>query len=315
MNEEELQEQLQVASQFIIDGAQEAKDFKSGGQSYEAAAETYKTLNEKAIDIMSKRPEAIVPESVYQNIQNRAAAGVRSEKCQTPTSSDLVPVLRDAYKEFAPEIKYVKNTTIKGKAYFVVGIILIVLTLVIWGTQIYKTKMFDGTAESWANRMYIANIELSEKNPGMGYDEIMKDFKSGNAEKAKEKVIRRENTLHEAQIHRKKYENKISTLLSKEYSSGVKIVEYEESTGDRYESSWLGSITGQKTAVAYSFIFMKIITLDEEKELRVAMEKKKSILEKDKWNVFVTTDKRINSVADYRKLYSQVKWSAYKNAF
>ena len=38
MNEEEFQEQLKAASQFIIDGALEAKDFKSGGQLYKAAA-------------------------------------------------------------------------------------------------------------------------------------------------------------------------------------------------------------------------------------------------------------------------------------
>ena len=88
MNEEEFQEQLQAASQFIIDGAQEAKDFKSGGQSYKAAAETYKTLNDKTVekvtDAVKERPAAYVPESELRKIGNiRLAAPDLTEQAES----------------------------------------------------------------------------------------------------------------------------------------------------------------------------------------------------------------------------------------
>lgn len=228
MNEEELQEQLQAASQFIIDGAQEAKDFKSGGQSYKAAAETYKTLNDKAIDRMSKRPEAIVPESVYKNIHNSAAAGVRSEKCQTPTSSDMVPILRAAFKEVGPEIQYKHVINIHGKLWFWLSIVALIVSIVLFVAN-YRQLHF-GTPESWANRNYLSAVDLGEENPGAAYDDIINMFDDGRATDAKELVRTREEKAVKYGKTSREWEKWIAGYLvnAPEFKEGIKVIKWEQ---------------------------------------------------------------------------------------
>lgn len=225
---QEQQEQMSAAAQLIIDGAQEAKDFKSGGQSYKAAAETYKTLNDKAIDRMSKRPEAIVPESVYQNIQNRAAAGVRSEKCQTPTSEDMVPILRAAYKEVGPEIQYKKVIKIHGKLWFWLAVPMLIAAGILYWLN-YRQIHF-GTPESWANRNYITAVELNDANPGNYYDEIIHMFDADHGTDAKEIVKTREEKMKSFGKTSKEFEEWISGYLVNvdEFKEGIKVFDWEQ---------------------------------------------------------------------------------------
>lgn len=227
-DEEEIQEQLKEATQFIIDGVQEAKDFKSGGQSYKVAAETYKTLNDKAIEIMSKRPEAIVPESVYETIQSRAAAGVRSEKCQTPTSRDLIPVLREAYKEVGPEIKYQRVINIHGKLWFWLSISMLIFAMILIVCN-YRMINF-GTPESWANRNYITAVELNDDNPGGYYDEIIRMFDAGHEFDAKEIVKTREEKMKSFGKTSKLFEEWISGYLVNvdDFKEGIKVFDWEQ---------------------------------------------------------------------------------------
>ena len=228
MNEEELQNQLQAASQFIIEGAQEAKDFKTGGQLYKDAAEAYKTLNDKAIDRMSKRPVADVPESVYQNIQDRAAAGVKSAKCQTPTSSDLVPVLRAAYEEVGPEIKYKRVVTIHGKLWFWLTVPIFLLAVFLFWRNYHQIHF--GTPESWANRNYITAVELNDANPGNYYDEIIRMFDAGHEADAKEIVKTREEKMKSFGKTSKKFEEWISGYLVNvnDFKEGIKVFDWEQ---------------------------------------------------------------------------------------
>lgn len=228
MNEEEFQEQLKAASQFIIDGALEAKDFKSGGQLYKAAAETYKTLNDKAIDRMSKRPEAIVPGSVYQNILNYAAVGVRSAKCQTPTSSDLVPVLRQAYKEVGPEIQYKREIKIHGKLWFWLAIPMLIAAGILYWLN-YRQIHF-GTPESWANRNYITAVEMNDANPGNYYDEIIRKFDDDHGADARVIVKNREEEMKSFRKTSKEYEKWISGYLVNvdEFKEGIKVIDWEK---------------------------------------------------------------------------------------
>lgn len=228
MIEEELQEQLQEASQFIIDSAQESKDFKSGGQSYKAAAETYKTLNDKAIERMSKRPEAIIPESVYQDIQRRAAAGVRSEKCQTPTSKDLVPILREAYREVGPEIQYKRVLNIHGKLWFWLSVPILIAAMFLFGWNYHQIHF--GTPESWANRNYITAVELNDANPGNYYDEIIRMFDAGHEADAEEIVKTREEKVKSFGKTSKAFEEWVSNYLMNvdEFKEGITVFDWEQ---------------------------------------------------------------------------------------
>lgn len=225
---QEQQEQMAAAAQLIINGAQEAKDFKSGGQLYKAAAETYKTLNDKAIDRMSKRPEAIVPGSVYQNILNYAAAGVRSAKCQIPTSSDLVPVLRQAYKEVGPEIQYKREIKIHGKLWFWLAIPMLIAAGILYWLN-YRQIHF-GTPESWANRNYITAVELNDANPGNYYDDIIRMFDDDHGTYAKGIVKTREEQMKSFGKTSKEFEKWISGYLVNvdKFKEGIKVIDWEQ---------------------------------------------------------------------------------------
>ena len=273
MNEEEFQEQLQAASQFIIDGAQEAKDFKTGGQSYKAAAEAYKILNDKAIDMMSKRPEAVVPESVFKNIQSSAAAGVRSQKCQTPTSNDLIPVLRAAYKEISPEIQYRRVLKIHGKFLFCLSVPILLLSgFLFW--RDYRLIHF-GTPESWANRNYIAAIQLGETDPGNAYDVIIRQFDAGRDADAKELVTLREVKAKEYGITSREWEMWITGYLAnvKDFKEGIAVITWEEKKE-----------RGKKVSFV---VFRDLNTQEEWKLLQTA----------DGFNAF-TNDEKINTLKE-----------------
>ena len=69
MEEQEYQEQLQAAAQIIIEAAQ-------GIKSFQEATEAYKTMMNKVIERVSRRPDAAIPESEYQKIRDSVSAEI-----------------------------------------------------------------------------------------------------------------------------------------------------------------------------------------------------------------------------------------------
>ena len=69
MEEQEYQEQLQAATQIIIEAAQGIKGFQE-------ATEAYKTVTNKVIERVSRRPDAAIPESEYQKIRDSVSAEI-----------------------------------------------------------------------------------------------------------------------------------------------------------------------------------------------------------------------------------------------
>lgn len=281
-------------------------DFIETGKKYQKMhQETITTLAGK-LDNLKVSLSQSERESVASSAKNAAKQGVKDaiyeSPAKVPSSSQLEPVIKEALNKVGPEIKY--KRVINGKKYFWIGLVLFVLWTIGHIHDIKKENSFDGTAESWANRMYIVKKELYEKNPGAGYDEVMTAFANGNAENAKELVTRKENKLAELQDHRGKFERKISAFLTNDYPSGIRIVEFQEDTGQRYRTGLLG-----KTAETYRFIYIKAVTLDEQKEFRIAMEKSAGLSSlMDPWDIYITTDTRINSIADYRQKASKIDW-------
>ena len=259
----------------------------------ECLEETKKAIFEAA----KEHAQAYIPEEE----EKRFLSKIKQTSCAAPTSAQMIPVLKESLKEVGPEITY--KRVINGKKWFWVGVCLFAMTACFWISYYKKGNNFDGTAESWANRMYVAAKEIGEKNPGNGYDEVMTAFANGNAENAKELVVRKENKLAELQDHRGKYEKKISEYLSNVYPSGIRIIEFEETTAQRKVSSIFNLYNN------YNFVYIKAVTFDEQIELRIAMERLAGFPGlRDAWDIYVTTDTRINSITDYRQKADKVKW-------
>lgn len=265
----------------------------------ECLEETKKAIFEAA----KEHAQAYIPEEE----EKRFLSKIKQTSCAAPTSAQMIPVLKESLKEVGPEITY--KRVINGKKWFWVGVCLFAMTACFWVSYYKKVHNFDGTAESWANRMYVASKEIGEKNPGDGYDEVMTAFANGNAENAKNLVVRKENKLAELQDHRGKYEKAISEFLSKDYPSGIRIVELQETTEQRYEAG----IWGQQTTKTYNFVYAKAVTFDEQEELHIAMERPAMpFWARDPWDIYITTDTRINSVQDYRQKAKKVNWNYAK---
>lgn len=73
---QELQEQLQGATQFIIEAAREIKDSQ-------AAAEAYKALTDKVLDRVSRRPVAAIPEEEYNKIRAVVSSEIKNTVAKT----------------------------------------------------------------------------------------------------------------------------------------------------------------------------------------------------------------------------------------
>ena len=76
MEEQEYQEQLQAAAQIIIEAAQ-------GIKSFQEATEAYKTVTNKVIERVSRRPDAVIPESEYQKIMDSVSAEIKKTIANT----------------------------------------------------------------------------------------------------------------------------------------------------------------------------------------------------------------------------------------
>ena len=76
MEEPEYQEQLQAATQIIIEAAQGIK----GSQE---AIEAYKTVANKVIERVSRRPDAVIPESEYHKIMDSVSAAIKKTIANT----------------------------------------------------------------------------------------------------------------------------------------------------------------------------------------------------------------------------------------
>lgn len=62
MDEREYQEQLQAAAELIIKAAQ--------------GIDAYKTVTDKVIELVSRRPDAVIPEAEYQKIRETVSAEI-----------------------------------------------------------------------------------------------------------------------------------------------------------------------------------------------------------------------------------------------
>ena len=280
-------------------------EFIETGNKYELMhQETITTLANKldnlTVSLSQKEKESVA--AVTKDAAKRGVSeGIKETPAKVPSSSQIEPVLKTAMNNIGPETSY--KIVLKNKKYFWITLVLFLGWLSGHIYDIYQKRTFDGTAESWANRMYVAAKEIGEKNPGNGYDEVMTAFANGNAENAKELVVRKENKLAELQDHRGKYEKKISEYLSNVYPSGIRIIEFEETTAQRKVSPIFNLYNN------YNFVYIKAVTFDEQIELRIAMERLAGFPGlRDAWDIYVTTDTRINSIADYRQKADKVKW-------
>lgn len=238
MSEEEIreqQEQMAAAAQLIIAGAQEAQDFKAAGEKALKAAETalraaesYKVVNDKTVEMVSRRPEAVVPERTYNSIYRSAADGVRETKCKAPTSSDMVPILRQAYEEVGPEIQYKHVFKIHGKLWFWLAVPLLIAAGILFGLNYHRVHF--GTPESWANRNYVTAVELNDPNPGNFYDEIIRMFAAGHDGDAKEIVKTREERAKSYGKTAKAFESWISDYLVnvRDFKEGISVISWEQ---------------------------------------------------------------------------------------
>ena len=69
MEKQEYQEQLQAATQIIIEAAQ--------------GIDAYKTVTDKVIERVSRRPEAVIPDSECQKIRDMVSAEIISQSLTT----------------------------------------------------------------------------------------------------------------------------------------------------------------------------------------------------------------------------------------
>ena len=70
MDEREYQEQLQAAAELIIKAAQ--------------GIDAYKTVTDKVIELVSRRPDAVIPEAEYQKIRETVSAEITKTIANTP---------------------------------------------------------------------------------------------------------------------------------------------------------------------------------------------------------------------------------------
>ena len=94
MEEQEYQEQLQAAAQIIIEAAQGIKGFQE-------ATEAYKTVTNKVIERVSRRPDAVIPESEYQKIRDSVSAEIMKTIANTPVPA---PDMSQAANRIADQV-------------------------------------------------------------------------------------------------------------------------------------------------------------------------------------------------------------------
>ena len=118
MEEQEYQEQLQAAAQIIIEAAQGIKGFQE-------ATEAYKTVTNKVIERVSRRPDAVIPESEYQKIMDSVSAEIKKTIANTrvpaPDMSQAANRIADTICEriaakIGSEVSRKVNEAIENKA-------------------------------------------------------------------------------------------------------------------------------------------------------------------------------------------------------
>src|SRR5574344_86359 len=87
MDEREYQEQLQAAAELIIKAAQ--------------GIDAYKTVTAKVIELVSRRPDAVIPEAEYQKIRETVSTEITKTIANTPVSA---PDMSQAANRIADKI-------------------------------------------------------------------------------------------------------------------------------------------------------------------------------------------------------------------
>ena len=215
--EKEVQEQLAAAGQFIIKSEQEAKDFKSGGQSYKEAADTYRAINDKTIekvaDSLKERPAAYIPESELRKIGNiRLQAPNLSGQAKsfaTEVATYLGPAVQEAVDKYLENKKFKVahehyHTTMGQLWQYAeeasrkkIKSLLIILAILVVGLTIAGFAYFD----SWVYWGYrLENVckdtrqtKESFKNITDIFDRVKQGFEQGEESKERIKgIIRKE---------------------------------------------------------------------------------------------------------------------------
>lgn len=86
------------------------------------------------------------------------------------------------------------------------------------------------TPERWANRSYLAGVELDEENPGAAYHEAIQGFKKGYDAETRQKISDREIAGKERTKRKRRYEKKLNKYLSEVEPMGVTVTNYLEET-------------------------------------------------------------------------------------
>ena len=87
MDEREYQEQLQAAAELIIKAAQ--------------GIDAYKTVTDKVIELVSRRPDAVIPEAEYQKSRETVSTEITKTIANTPVSA---PDMSQAANRIADKI-------------------------------------------------------------------------------------------------------------------------------------------------------------------------------------------------------------------
>lgn len=94
MEEQEHQEKIQSVVQTFLETTK-------GVEEYKAVAETYKAAVDKLIESLSRRPDAVIPESEYQKIRNMVSAEIIKTIANTPVPA---PDMSQAASRIAAQI-------------------------------------------------------------------------------------------------------------------------------------------------------------------------------------------------------------------
>ena len=94
MEEQEHQEKIQSVVQTFLETTK-------GVEEYKAVAETYKAAVDKLIESLSRRPDAVIPESEYQKIRNMVSAEIIKTIANTPVPA---PDMSQAANSIADKI-------------------------------------------------------------------------------------------------------------------------------------------------------------------------------------------------------------------
>lgn len=192
------------------------------------AARTEKECLEETKKAVFEAAKTHAQAYISEEEEKRFLSNIRQTRCAPPTSAQLTPVLKESFKEVGPEITY--KRVINGKKWFWLGVFLLLASLYVFGENIYQNH--TGTKEAWANRNYIAAVELEDKNPGEQYHKIIELFDMDHMEEARKIVLNNEVLAKEHGKTKRQLEKKLRYYLSNEeyFNEGITVLSWEKNS-------------------------------------------------------------------------------------